>query len=391
MVSGQQWKVEEAYQDAYANDANGIQLLARQCTQRELLSYKIFPKPAKDASVFVFGDFGRQFRSEVGQLLDRVGAGDCPARAEVEAIRKDWQGKRSYRGKLRAVRDAIEENLCRAKAEALSVYLNPTDLGGYGFWEKYSYSEAKSMDEAIGNCWYSQLAFWIIEDVIDTVAACNSGSSSVLASPVKRLLSVSFTGKRVRTLSGPASGAAGKSAEDLPVYVLAIQDALTNPCTRRVSNDDIDVVHFKTEVIVATSVVPLFMEQLCRAKEHRFSGWDGKLDPPKVFKHNQITILEYKVTSIDREEDRTHELYRYGKDAVVKLDLVCEYVFDKAGYDEIKPDVVKKSVTESLDKLKKQTPRILRPTPRPTQPGAGPKPKTKREPTPRRQLPDIGF
>jgi hypothetical protein len=38
--------------------------------------------------------------------------------------------------------------------------------------------------------------------------------------------------------------------------------------------------------------------------------------------------------------DSHHRLYRYGKNAVVELSLVCEYVFCKRGYDRIKPKVV---------------------------------------------------
>ena len=38
----------------------------------------------------------------------------------------------------------------------------------------------------------------------------------------------------------------------------------------------------------------------------------------------------------------THRLYRYGDDAVVRLDLICEYIFNKNGYEKIKPESVKK-------------------------------------------------
>ena len=44
-VARDQWKIEQKYQQAYENDANQIARLALQSTQRELLSYKIFPEP----------------------------------------------------------------------------------------------------------------------------------------------------------------------------------------------------------------------------------------------------------------------------------------------------------------------------------------------------------
>lgn len=81
------------------------------------------------------------------------------------------------------------------------------------------------------------------------------------------------------------------------------------------------------------------MLQLCTAREHKFMGFSGK-DAPAVFKHNQITILDSKMSPIIRESEE-HQLYRYGNDAVVKLVLVCEYVFNKSGYDAIKPESIK--------------------------------------------------
>lgn len=84
------------------------------------------------------------------------------------------------------------------------------------------------------------------------------------------------------------------------------------------------------------------MQQLCSAKQHKFRGFWGE-SQEQVFKHNQITILQSQITPIDREDD-THSLYRYGEDAVVRLDLICEYIFKKSALDEIKP----KSVEEFL-------------------------------------------
>jgi hypothetical protein len=82
------------------------------------------------------------------------------------------------------------------------------------------------------------------------------------------------------------------------------------------------------------------MQQLCSAKQHKFRGFFGD-EQEQIFRHNQIAILESDIRSIDRE-DETHRLYRYGEDAVVELDLVCEYIFNRSGYDVVKPESVKK-------------------------------------------------
>jgi len=343
-VSRNQWEVEQGYQQAYERDANQTALLVRQSSQRRLLSYKIFPKP-KDTSTLIFKEFGQRFRGAVDRLIARVNALDCPTEAELKrglqgsslpSSRQglDWSMGRGRSNLILSEVDAtIMDVLCREKAESAFVYANPADLSGYKFWEEYEYA---GMDTAVDDCWYWQLAYWITEDIIDTIDVLNSGSNSVFTSPVKRLLDVNFA----------ASGrVAGEKAAARPHYVRSIEEALTEPHTGRFCSDDIDVVHFNVVVVVSTKAVLPFMQQLCSAKQHKFRGFSGE-EQEQVFKHNQITVLESNIRSIDRG-DTTHNFYRYGEDAVVELDLICEYIFNKNGYDEIKPE----SVKESLKKL----------------------------------------
>ncbi|HUT30084.1 MAG TPA: hypothetical protein VMX13_09855 [Sedimentisphaerales bacterium] len=354
-----QWEEEKKRQDAFERDANEIDRLARQSTQRQLLSYAIFPKP-KDESVFIFGDFGRKFRGAVDQLIARMNAGDCPTQDELDKFRKSPKARRALSVNLTEVDAAIEDNLCREKAERASVYARADDLDGYDFWAEYGYAKAKSRDEAVRNCWYSQLAYWIIEDVVHTVGVLNSGSSSVLTSPVKRLLSVNFpmivTGGRTKYVS--TGSRKDKEQDSLPSYLVSPKYGLATPHTARICDGDIDVVHFKIQVVVSTKAVLSFMQELCRAKEHEFKGWDGT-EPEQIFKHNQITILRYTIDSVKRDGG-AHSLYRYGEDAVVKLEVICEYIFDASTYDQVKPQAVKDTVEEELNEMQKQKAKTTR-------------------------------
>ena len=120
---------------------------------------------------------------------------------------------------------------------------------------------------------------------------------------------------------------------------MAKKDAMTTPCTNRFGDEAIDIVHFNLSVVVRNDYVVSFMKELCTAKEHRFYGYDGQ-GAEQVLKHNQITILESKIMKVVHRNGR-HNLYRYGEDAVVELDLICEYLLDKKGYEAIYPAVVK--------------------------------------------------
>jgi hypothetical protein len=244
----------------------------------------------------------------------------------------------------------ILEQVCRERAASISVYVNPADLSGYDYWADYKYDVL--IEKAVEDCWYHQLAFWAIEDVFDTIIAMNSGHESVLTAPVKRFLRISFTMglKRPGSGGGIYRGFRGrrpnkkKDEADKPSYVLSVSDGLTESCTGRFSKkDDIDVIHFNVAVVVDTKSVLPFMQELCSAKEHKFSGYLNELDQPKTYKHNQISILECKSVSVNPEK-LEHRYYSYGDDSVMELDLICEYIFNTKGYEEIKPELVKKTL-----------------------------------------------
>lgn len=351
-VSSEQWKEEAERQRSYASDANEAALLSIQSSQRKLLSYKVLPRPV-DTSTLLFKEFGQLYRRGIEGLISRINAHDCPTEVELQRALENSpgssrSGRRSTvalgggasgisRMRLGEVESKIVDEVCRGRAESMSVYASPIDLSGYEYWGEYQYDVG--MEKAVEDCWYYQLAYWIIEDVIDTIRVCNAGSSSVLNSPVKRLLSVNFDLGQGISVGVRSKGQKTTASSDRPVYVLSLENIRIEPCTQRVSNDDIDVVHFDIIVVVSSEAVLSFMKQLCSAKEHQFAGFDGS-EPERTFRHNQITILEDKIRSIDHEE-AAHRFYRYGEDAVVELDLVCEYIFNKKGYDGVKPESVK--------------------------------------------------
>lgn len=360
--SNGQWEEEQRYQLAYRRDANEIALLAQRSTQRQLLIYNIFPK-AKDQSALVFREFGRQFQTGIDRLLGRVRARDCPTNDELEKYLKVSSGPRpsgawGATATPGSLESTIKDALCVEKAKSASVYANPADLSGYEYWGEYKYV-GPTIDDAIKECWYWQLGYWVIEDVIDTINILNSGSDSVFTSPVKRLMSVNFgsssAGGRVVSYRERAAGSGLPSDSRPPTYVLSSGvGQLTEPCTGRVCNEDIDVVHFNIRVVVSAKAVLPFMQQLCSAKQHEFNGWSGS-EQERVFKHNQITILRSRIEPIDRQE-QNHNLYRYGEDGVVEMNLVCEYIFNKNGYDEIKPDSVKESLGQEQEQPPAATP-----------------------------------
>ena len=349
-VPNGQGEIERLYQKAYEEDANRISDFAVESSQRSLLSYKIFPEPL-DKSSLIFDDFGEKYRSGIDGLIERANGRDCPTSIEIDKALKlagASGGSRSRHGDGRGsalgtseVESTIMDALCRAKARITSVYINPDDLAGYQLWEEYNFI---SRQEAIMDCWSWQLGYWIIEDVLDTTEALNARSKSILTSPVKRLVRVGFSASRGL---GSRSRKAGGAGDAGPAYVTSDNGGLTNFFTERFSDDEHDVIHFNVVAIVGARDVPVFMKKLCSGKKHEFRGFTGN-EKKQTFSHNQITILESKFSSIDRE-DPEHELYRYGDEAVVEIDLICEYLFNKPGYSQINPNTPKETTKTSED------------------------------------------
>lgn len=347
VVAGNQWKIEHTYQQNYRADANRIDAMVSKSNQRELLSYELFPEPT-DTSVLIFSDFAEQFRSGIERLIEHINGGECPSETELnknlQVAKTSTQAGGSaysqdpYRGDPKGVSRAIIDALCLARAKAISVYAGPTNISGYQNIEGYEYF---GMEQAVKDCWYYQLGYWITEDVLNSIGNINSGSTSVLNSPVKRLNSVGFI---VQQAVSARTGQGSQQQGGQPVYVLSQNDMLVPSLTARISDDEIDVVHFGFSIVIDAKAVIPFIQELCSSKKHIIRNSARQASRQSSI-HNQITVLDSQITAIDRQS-QNHRLYRYGESAVVRLDLICEYIFDKKGYEDVKPEVVRQQFND---------------------------------------------
>ena len=353
----------ERYYQKYAEDADKVDALAVKASLRELVCYDpmIFPEPV-DKSTQIYNRFGSKYRAAIDKLLERIRAKDAPSDAEIRS--RTGQGGGAMGGGYTAppatvgvAQNAMVGALCLQRADEIPVYANPAIFSWYAFWDKYTY---QSKEKALQDCWYSQIAYWIYEDVIGTIESLNSGSTKVSLSPVKRLLGVRFDGS-VEVIPPAMMGGEGYPSmmgrgrmesvqmgqqQDMPAYVRGESIFMPIPWTGRFCNNNIDVVHFAVSVVVDSKSVMSFMRELCSAKSHTFFE---KFDPKgkqETASHNQITILQFHVEPVTKE-DVIHAYYRYGSNAVVRLNLVCEYLFVRQAYDMIKPEPIKKILDQS--------------------------------------------
>ncbi|HOL89203.1 MAG TPA: hypothetical protein PK965_08290 [Anaerohalosphaeraceae bacterium] len=348
----------------YKTDAEAVQKMSLQSSMRDLIKYGIFPKSA-DTSSQVYLDFGRRYRAAIEQMVtERLKALDAPSDAEIRAAGAG-PGAGAVRGGEyigggaggigfggSTAENPMVNAVCNARAERIVMYANPRVFSWYDFWESYQFVGA---EQALRDCWFSQTAYWIYEDVVAAIEAMNTGSQRVADSPVKRLMGVSFqrpvsdvsmvspypTGNLPRGIGG-IGGLAASAMADPPAYVLAgsTSPLVSRPWTGRTCNDEMDVVHFAVSVVVDSRYTQAFLKELCSAKPHVYREGFKENGELRQARHNQITILASTFSAVDKQS-LPHLYYRYGTDAVMRVDLVCEYLFLRKAYDEIKPEPVK--------------------------------------------------
>jgi hypothetical protein len=342
--SEKQWVSQKGRVNIFVQDSNAIIRQAEQSSKRQLLSYDVFPEP-RELSPQIFSQFGQRYRDALDEWEKTLKARDCPTSEELsKSLNKNVTGDpEAAINSGSPIDKLIIDALCSKVAKENKVYFNQTGITGYQFWQNYKYTDK---DSAIEECWYAQTGYWIVEDCLQTVKILNQNSTSVLEAPVKRIVNIAFTNEQDSSASSaPAMNMPylGQNRSGRPEYVTALDSGLTLPLTARVSNDRFDVVQFRFSVIVSAKSVPEFLEQLCGGKEHKFKGFYNEFAKEEDYRHNQITILKAGLNVVS-PEDKDNRLYRYGQDGTVKLDLLCEYAFEKKGYDEIKPASVKKKL-----------------------------------------------
>lgn len=334
----EQLTIESSYQGKHQEDADKIEQMFLATTTRALISYDVFPKPL-DTSRQIFTNYGKSYEKAIEAIIASMSAADAPSEAEIAAVTAST-GNRSRTEES----DLIVDAFCKDKALKAKVYASPTLLPWFDFWRNYNFVSQKI---AIEDCWNSQVAFWVYEDITESVNALNKDARSIMDGPLKRIIGINFMQSADNTMARTSRNI----TMDVPSYIteknppILIEDSWT----ARKCNEDVDVIHFSLSVVVAVDKVPDFMKSLCSAKTHKFSGWDGKASA-KECSRNQITILSFNTVPIDRL-DQNHKFYRYGSSAVVQWTGVCEYIFARKAYDPIMPESIKMKISGQTEQM----------------------------------------
>ncbi len=335
--------------DRVIAEANSIELQAIQTTKRELLRSDVFNSDPNDpnSSRSFFFQFSQEYCGKIDRFIEEHNAGISPTVDEVEKVIDDagisdilssgttpysYDNTMSNESKIAAM---MVEQVCRSRAESSFVYVDPFQISGYGFWSEYQYSD---WIQDVENCWYSQLGYWIIEDIFDTIVEMNKDNKSLTSAPVKRLMKIYFTPTyEVQDFTSKTGLVSSQNYADRPKYIFSTEKIPTETLTGRYCDENYHVVHFGVKLVINTKDLPRFSKQLCSAKEHTYTDKTGQTHN---YKHNQITILDMTVKSVNMNIEE-HNLCWYGDADVSEVGLTCEYLFNKKGYEDVMPQSVK--------------------------------------------------
>lgn len=355
----------EHYQDLVSRirtQSENIELQARQTTGWNLIHPQVFPEPFAEPWLFYYRQFADRYLTLVQDFCNRLNAKDRPSDAEIRLQSDETSASRdTFGARDSSEKQKLSRNLFRQRAQEISIYANPWTFCCYEGWNSKDWENA-AKETIFLDSWFTQVAAWIQEDVVQAIVQMNQASSSVEESPVKRLIEMSFAGKAFGVSGGRSSGTSlgrsvptsvgsGRRTSDrssagnqLPAYVIVggtrsgtgISGQIVDPWTRRTSGEIYDVVHFEITVIIDTTRINDFINAL---QGQRSTALD---DPNEnsTLRRNQITVLCCRILPFDNEDEQEAGYY-YGPGSLALLQLPCEYVFFRKGYDHLKPQLVK--------------------------------------------------
>jgi len=322
-VSGDEKNQAQAYADDYQKNLEQMETWIQETTRRPVLFGAVFPQLNneldKDSR---FEEFAKRYCSFVDSLLVRLRAGTCPSPQEEEQtidrfFEEHLKGSSANRIDEAEQMERIRNELCQKRAQECVVYADSGAYCAYSHWQLLPRWAMPMYKDA----WYTQLAAWIQKDVVDAIIEINGSSQSVLESPVKRLLEITFVGEPPegeptleeakapsRTGYGVASARAGRysqrrskslgicvsrrdpgSVNTLPIYVTQSQQQrssgfrmmgggatggsnpyqghIAEPFTGNYSNELIDVVQFEVGIIIDSTRINDFIKVLESQKQ----------------------------------------------------------------------------------------------------------------------------
>jgi len=378
--------------DLANKDMEEVKRRAKQTTARPLLNPDIFPEPRGQNPLIKFQKFAHAYCLNIDHFLQKLGAGVPPSQIEEEKVkekilkrsvnttgtdgfvspRDEYAFDQGFSTQRSRTDEQIEiEEFRKERAQTISLYGDTNSFFAYDFWETPQPDDKNAL---LFDTWFSQLAYWIQEDVVLAIAQINEDSKSLPTSPIKRLIEISFQGPSVGT-SGTISlsakstvssagsrfatltnlGAARRvsgSQVFLPVYVLPPKPSgdmmmagnvenvgqITNSWTHRTSGDLIDVVQFELGLIIDTIKIDDFINALQSEKSTEII--QKKPTQATQYTRNQITVLQIMIEPLEIDLEKQSGFY-YGPGSLAVLRLIGEYVFFKSGYEAHMPKPVK--------------------------------------------------
>ncbi len=337
-----------AYVDAERSDADRIVAAAVSfnAKDRGVIMPELFPVPRGSVEVLPrrywerLADAGGAY----DQLLERVGSGSPPEGAELvdrlqrqrrfyvtERIQKSEGDTLTAKeqAELQEYLAGIRLGLYSDAADRIRFYLDRSQLPIPAWNQGVSYQD--DPDLLFGWQW----DYWVVEDILESIARANEGARSVRVAPVKRVLSMGLGPVAPASGGGdgpgggtPGFGGGGRGAPAGPAMpptnppnpANELQRDWSVSLTGRSSNELYDVRLVDLTLIAETARLPELFDALAR--------------------RNFITVLDADVRPAD-PFGAVAAGYYYGSEPVSEVRLVLETVWIRQWTREFMPDATR--------------------------------------------------
>lgn len=251
------------------------------------------------------------------------------------------QGGPRYGGAMATDEESRKNRMTVAISRAKSVrcYASPTSFDNRTDEIKDDIRQEKSDAELIQSIWYAQVALWVQDDVLRSLAKLNDEAAAELASegqwvaflPVKRLVKFAM-GNYLGQAAGDAAAAGGDlggfrsaaPASGGDAGGIGAQLLTTGPnavFTKRASTDTIHALRFQLQLVVDARRILAVLDAVAKA------GFN--------------TPVSVEIQSVDTQADA---YYIYGTAPIVSMDIICDTCFLCGSYDKRMPVSVREAI-----------------------------------------------
>lgn len=304
---------------------------AVEMNRHEPLVPGVFPKPS-DTAKLTFRDVYTRYVNN--GIKERLNAANPPtvedvAREEQKLWDEKYANQIYYVNGVEANREVVDQQYL-AEVENLRQFLEKQTAENYRcYLDQTAVTTSEALKEGTASppdaqVWYAQMALWVQNDLLDSIAALNDRMLKSRSKDPKDWNIINAPVKHVMRVEVPQGAEMYFRITDTSIEGLAAgaQDFMSSP-TGRTSGPVYDVIKWTLVVKMDARYLPALIQEMARGKF--------------------VTVHKVDTTSVDTTMARQEGFY-YGEAPMIQATLTGEALMLREWTNKLVPEVVKKDL-----------------------------------------------